>query len=225
LKSPHRESAIAPGIRAVRDHLRPFLLIQVCVLLVALAYYRWPQFAEFASGLGSIKRSGGLLFSCISTAFAGVILPEIFKALSKDPRRLGASEIAYNIAISGLNGIIVDLLYQGLGMLLGQEPTVPVVAAKVAIDQALAAPFFFTPYFLFMILWRKSGFNFGRFRAVLQTNPFVEQIWPIQIVSWAYWIPALVGIYAMPGDLQFMLFLFVEAAWSLILLHVAKRHA
>ena len=53
-------------------------------------------------------------------------------------------------------------------------------------------------------------------------RPYLGFIWPALVVGWFFWIPGLSGIYAMPQQLQFVLFLFVEAAWSLIIIHVAK---
>jgi hypothetical protein len=224
LAKAQKESAIAPGIRAIRDHVRPFLAIQVCVILVAVAYYKWPAFAAFAEGLGKVKVAGGYVFVVVATGFAGAILPEVFKALTKDTRRLPVGELFYNFAVFGLNGILVDVFYRGLGTMFGEEPTVANVTIKVLVDQLLGSPLLFTPYFLTMILLYKSGFNLAKMRESLREESFLRRIWPVLITSWAYWFPALFGVYAMPKDLQFVLFLFIEAAWSLLLIHVARGH-
>ncbi len=220
-----KESAIAPGLRAIRDHLRPFLAIQFCVFLVVLAYYSLPGFQQWSASLAKIKLQGGLPFVFVSTALAGVALPEIFKRLTRDPRVLPWRELAFNALIFGFNGIVVDLFYRGQGLLFGTEPTLSNVVIKVAVDQLFGSPFIFCPYFLLLMLWFRSGFNLAALRENLRRRPFSQQLWPILVVNWAYWVPALCGIYAMPSDLQFVLFLFVEAAWSLILVHVTKRHA
>lgn len=190
---------------------------------MVLAFYQLPAFAEFAASLGRVKASGGLPFAFLATACAGILLPESFKIATRDERRLPLPELAYMFLVFGINGMIVDLFYRGQGLLFGTEATLGVVAAKVAVDQTVGSLLIFNPYFLFMILLYKSGFSRDRLREGLRKNSFLRQMWPILVVNWAYWIPALFGVYAMPSDLQFVLFLFVEAAWSLILVHVAKR--
>jgi hypothetical protein len=219
-----KESGIAPGLRAIRDHVRPILAIQACVLGVVAAYYLSPLFASFAGRLAAIKVAGGYGFAFVATGFAGAVMPELFKFATKDPRVHRFSEVAYTFMVFGLNGIIVDLFYQAQGQVFGTEPTVGVVAAKVLVDQTIGSILIFCPYFLIMISLYKAGFNWERLHSGFRQNSFLRQMWPILVVNWAYWIPALCGVYAMPNDLQFVLFLFVEAAWSLILVHVAKRN-
>jgi len=200
------------------------LAIQACVLAVVAAYYLSPGFAAVAGELAKIKVSDGLFFAFVATGVAGGLLPEIFKWATRDPRLHPFSEVAYTFVVFGLNGIIVDLFYKAQGLVFGTEPTVGVVAAKVLVDQTIGSILIFCPYFLFMISLYKAGFDLKRLRDGFRQNSFFGQMWPILVANWAYWIPALCGVYAMPSDLQFMLFLFVEAAWSLILVHVAKRH-
>ena len=219
-----RESAIAPGLRAIRDHVRPIVAIQICVLIVVAAYYLSPGFASFAGELAKIKVAGGYWFAFAATGFAGAVLPELFKVATRDPRVHRFPEVAYTFLIFGVNGIIVDLFYRAQGLVFGTEPTIGVVAAKVLVDQTLGSILIFCPYFLFFLLLYKAGFSLQKVRENLRENSFLRQMWPILVVNWAYWIPALCGVYAMPSELQFVLFLFVEAAWSLILVHVAKRN-
>lgn len=198
------------------------MLIQACVVGLVIAYYNVPAVADFANNLGVLKAQGGLPFAFIATAFAGVVLPEIFKIASNDGRRLPVAELAYMILVFGINGIIVDLLYRFLSYLFGNDNTFSTVALKVVVDQTFAAPLLFMPYFMLMVLWRHNGFNFAALRADLKAMPLFVRIWPAIVVGWAFWIPALCGIYAMPLKVQFVLFLFVEAAWSLIIIHVAN---
>lgn len=228
-KGSRFQRSFGPGLQAVRDHIKPFLAIQICVVLAVVAYYQIPSFAEFAGTLASWKVAGGLVFSFLSTMVAGAVFPEVFKALTRDPRRLPFPEFAYMCLVFGGNGILVDVFYQLQSYLFGDEANFRTVAIKVFVDQAIASWLLFQSYFLLMMLFRRSGFNIARMRDGLRMNPFFHQIWPIMVVGWAFWIPALCGIYALPANLQFVLFLFVQAAWSLIVVHVAKsgekRHA
>lgn len=216
------QRSFGPGLQAVRDHWPPFLAIQVCIVLAVVAYYQIPAFAEFAGTLARIKTAGGLPFSFITTIIAGAVLPEMFKAATRDGRRLGWPEFLYMCLVFGGNGVIVDLFYQFQGHLFGNDSSLKTVAIKVFFDQAFASWLMFMPYFMLMVLWRRVGFRFHALRQELKERPLYRQMWPMLVVGWAFWIPALCGIYAMPGKLQFVLFLFVEAAWALIIVHVAK---
>ncbi|MCC7229243.1 MAG: hypothetical protein IT203_02550 [Fimbriimonadaceae bacterium] len=209
-------------MRALRDHIRPFVLIQICVVAAVVAYYRVPDFATFAGSMARAKDQGGLVFSFVSTMFAGMVLPELFKLASNDPRRYSIRDLAYNGLVFGLNGMIVDLFYRFQGYVFGHETTFQIVAIKVAFDQLFASPFLFNPFFVLMFLYREAKFRGSKFRELLRSTPYSQRLMPVLLVSWAYWIPALCGVYALPANLQFVLFLFVEAAWSLILLHITK---
>jgi hypothetical protein len=215
-------ASFKPGFRAIREQIRPFLLIQACVLGSVAAYYNWPAFAAFAGSLAQFKASGGLASSFVSTMFAGMVLPELFKFATGDRSRFHWHELVFLGLVFGLNGVIVDLFYQFQGYLFGYEATLEVVAKKVLLDQIFAAPLLFSPYFVLMYLWKDSNFKLKSAREALRKNSLLQRLLPVVFVNWLFWIPALCGVYAMPQNLQFVLFLFVEAAWSLIVVHVSK---
>lgn len=214
--------AVRPGLQAIKDHLRPFLLIQACAIAPVIAFYQSPAIQHFAASLATIKVNGGYLFAAISTAFAGVCLPEIFKAIARDPRRYGLRLLAFNFVIFALNGMLVDAFYRLQGVIFGDSASVGTVAIKVLIDQIVFSPFFAVPLVLTLFQWRDLGFDTKATYKALGPNFLRDRVLPVQVVAWAFWTPMTAAVYAMPGDLQFVLFLLAEAAWSMLLIHVAK---
>ncbi len=216
-----REAA-RPGLQAIKDHLKPFLLIQVCAAILVVAYYQSPAIQAFSASLASIKVHGGYVFAALSTAFAGVFLPELFKAITRDQRRYGLRELAFNAFIFALNGVLVDWFYRLQGVIFGDSNSFGTIVMKVLVDQIVFAPFIAVPVVLTLFQWRDLGFDTrGTFKA-LGPRFMLNRVLPVQIVGWAYWFPMVSAIYALPLNLQFILFLFAEAAWSLLLVHVAK---
>ncbi len=189
---------------------------------MVVAYYQSPAVQSFSASLASIKVHGGYLFAAISTAFAGVVLPEVFKAITRDPLRYGMKELTFNLVVFGLNGMIVDAFYRLQGTIFGGENTVAVVTPKVLVDQIVFSPFVAVPIVLTLFQLRDLRFNVRGVPGALGPRFMRNRVLPVQIVAWAYWTPMTIAIYALPMNLQFCLFLFAEAAWSLLLVHVAK---
>lgn len=189
---------------------------------MVVVYYQSPAVQQFSVSLANIKTNGGYLFAALSTAFAGVVLPEIFKAVTRDPLRYGGRELAFNLIVFGLNGMLVDWFYRLQGVIFGTQITFAVVAPKVLFDQLVFSPFIAVPFVLTLFQWRDLRFKAREVPRALGPRFMRNRVLPVQIVAWAYWTPMITAIYALPMNLQFILFLFAEAAWSLLLVHVAK---
>lgn len=214
-----------PGLRAIQDHLKPFVLIQVCAIILVVAYYQSEVLRSGASTLAQWKAQGGLVFSALSTAFAAVVLPELFKAATRDPKRYGFRELLFNALFFGFVGILVDWFYNFQTLLFGAEVTVAVVAKKVLFDQAFFSFCISNPLGITLFQWRDLGFDTKATYQALRGNFLRQRLLPLFMVCFAYWVPLICCIYAMPLSLQFVFFLFVEAAWSLIIVHVTKGMA
>jgi len=215
--------SFGPGIRAIREQIRPFLLIQVSILCLAAGYYLSPGFASIAESLGHLKAQGGLVASFFATMFAGMVLPELFKLISRSPDRLDGPALIFVGLVFGFDGIMADLFYRLQGIMFGSELSLLTVAIKVVVDQLVAAPFVFSPYFVLTAAFRDARFSLASVRESLKRVSLFQRILPLLVVNWLFWIPALCGVYAMPPNLQFVLFLFVVAAWSLIVVHVTRN--
>ncbi|RYG43838.1 hypothetical protein EON79_16205 [bacterium] len=207
------------ALAAFRHNLRPFLLIQAGALAFVALFYLWPTFAAASTAAGEIKAKSGLIGAALATAFASFAVPEGAKRLTRMPGSSRADAL-FQIAFFMIIGVMVDVFYQLLGVVVGRGTDVATVAKKVLIDQAVASPLLFMPYSALAFAWRDFGFSFRRLRAEWWTE--LRRRWPAIVgMGWLFWGPVLSGIYALPSGVQFIMFLCAQAAWSLLLVWLA----
>lgn len=220
-----KESPFRAGVLAVRHFSRPFVLMQVAAVLLVVAYRASPQVRDVCTALVGLKRQGGLAFSAMASVIAGVLLPEAATLATvpderRRPGRLG--KLAFTTAFFLVNGAVVDLFYRLSAHVFGHAATPAIVAQKVAFDQ-----FVFTPLWLSVIgslfAWHKHGFRLAPTRADLTDGFLRHRLLPLLLPNWCFWIPMTAVIYALPVPLQFLLFVFALAAWSLIMVFIAER--
>lgn len=219
-------SPIAAGLAALRRFWRSFVLIQAAAVLLVVAYHLSAAVRAACDAAAAAKSRGGLPFAAVTGAVAGGLLPELAKWIAepKAARQPGGrgGAIAFNTAFFAFDGVVVDLLYRFEGHLFGHAATPGVVAAKTAFDQ-----FVFTPPWSLLILglfaWRKNAFSVSLTVPLLRDRFFRRRLVPLLIPNWCFWIPMVSIIYALPAALQFLLFVLVLAAWSLIMVFIAER--
>src|SRR3712207_2629204 len=210
----------ALGWEAVRTNLLPALVIQLLMLAVLVAYYASPQFAAFWHRIAEVKREYGIPFVVLSTIFAASILPEIFVVLFFQRGRVRPDNwrnLLFTAPFWGLDGITVDLMYRGLAAWLGDVATVPVVFAKILIDQFGYNVFFAAPYGVFGYQWKNSGYSFKELRRCFTWHAYRDKVIPTLCTTWAVWIPLMAIIYSLPLALQFPLFALALSFWVLLL--------
>jgi len=132
-------------------------------------------------------------------------------------------DFGFQVGLFAFMGITVDLLYRGLGIWLGQAPTFTVVLEKLVFDQVVYSPLISMPICTLAFLWKDTGFKSRPTKALIHDGSFASRYVGNMFGCWLFWIPALSAIYAMPVNLQFCLYLCVEAAWALLLLAMAGR--
>jgi hypothetical protein len=118
-------------------------------------------------------------------------------------------------------GMTVDLLYRLMAVLFGPEPTPIVIAKKLLVDQLVYSPFFSMPVSIIVFVWQAAGYSPRETLRTLSKRGFIRRYPPLLIMCWCFWVPVLVAVYALPVNLQFLLFLCTEAAWSLLLVHAS----
>jgi hypothetical protein len=220
-------SLLAAGRAALRRFWRPFLLIQATAVLLVVAYRASASVRAACDVAAAVKARGGLPFAALTGALAGAWLPELAKWLTdrqaRQPRGRAAT-IAFHTIFFAVNGAVVDLLYRFESVLFGAQNAPDTVAAKVAFDQ-----FVFSPLWLSLIValfaWRKYDYGVARTWAVLRNGFVRRRVMPLLLPNWCFWIPLVSIIYALPASLQFLLFVLVLAAWSLIMVFIASQDA
>lgn len=218
--------AVTPGVEAVKSYWRPFLLIQAVAFVLVVWYYRSAELRRLAEDLIAVKVAGGLWFAFAAGAFAGGIVPEISKALTRTLPRLDLRwlrEAAHTTAVFGTVGVIVDLFYKLQGILFGNGIDPQTLFLKTAFDMGIFAPLICIPAEVAVLEW---GHHRYRMRVLFQNlTPLAyrDRILPVMIPCWAFWIPVLLCVYALPQNLQFPFAILAEAAWSIIIVCVTKR--
>jgi hypothetical protein len=217
-------SPLAAGAAALRRFWRPFLLIQTSAALLAIAYRVSVPFREACALAAAWKSAGGLPVAAATSALAGGLLPELAKLVADRGRsalRGRGSEVLFNIAFFGLDGIVIDLLYRGEARFFGSDAQLGTVVEKVAFDQFVFSPLW-SIFIVVLFLWRQRGYSWAATRPALGRGFYQSRVLPLIVPNWLFWIPMVSIIYALPVALQFLLFVPALGAWSLIMVFIAE---
>lgn len=218
---------LALAVRALRVYWPVFLALQACAVLFALGYYWWSPAHAAADAILRWRQSGGIAFVVGASVFSGAILPEACKALLRPPgyRPLTLGGWAHIVSLMAVIGLTVDVFYRQQGRwFVGIEPPLS-VAIKIAVDQFAFALFVILPFVVIWFAWKEEGYSVRRTLAVLRPRLFLERIPPIFLPNLMFWVPALIALYTLPTELQFVMWLFINAAWCLVMIFVARAES
>ena len=108
--------------------------------------------------------------------------------------------LLFTVPIWAIDGLLVDLLYRSEAVWLGNVVTLPVVLAKICIDQFGYNPFFAAPFGVLTYEWKNSGFSRESFVRGFTWRHYRDKIVPTLLATWAVWIPLMAIIYSLPLD-------------------------
>src|SRR5438309_7756402 len=225
----HRtRSPLTLGWEAARANALPALIIQALMLMLLLSFYiSHTAFALF-SQLAELKRTGGILFVIVASITAGALIPELFLILFFQrgrPTRRNLRNLLFTVPVWGFDGTLVDLLYRSEAAWFGDVVTLPVVAAKICVDQFGYNPFFAAPFGVLTYEWKNNGVSVRPLRQLFTLAHYREKIIPTLLATWAVWIPLMAIIYSLPLALQFPLFGLALSFWVLLLTYMTNRFA
>ena len=103
--------------------------------------------------------------------------------------------------------------------------TVPVVLAKICVDQFGYNPFFAAPFGVLTYEWKNCGYSRESLRRTFSWNHYRDRIIPTLLATWAVWIPLMAMIYSLPLALQFPLFSLALTFWVLLLTYMTNSFA
>jgi hypothetical protein len=218
----------ALGWEAARANAIPALIIQAFMLALLLAYYTNHTASAALSQLAEFKRTHGLLFVIIASITAGALIPELFLILFFQRGRLGLRNLRnllFTVPVWGFDGTLVDLLYRSEAAWFGDVVTLPVVAAKICVDQFGYNPFFAAPFGVLTYEWKNNGISLAPLRQLFTSAHYRDKILPTLLATWAVWIPLMAIIYSLPLALQFPLFGLALSFWVLLLTYMTNRFA
>ncbi len=218
-------SPFAVGLAALRRFWRPFVLIQTVAIAVGLSYRFSDAVRAACVGLARWKTAGGLPFTAAAAAIAGGLLPEVAKRLvAPQPpgdRTRAWRDVGFNALFFAANGLAVDGLYRTAARLFGGDARVATIVKKIALDQFVFTPIVMTVAGALFLL-RQRGWSWARTRPAFARGYLATRVLPLLVPCWCFWIPIVAIVYALPGPLQFLMFVFALAAWSLIMVFIAS---
>lgn len=218
-------TTLGPALEALRLYWPAFLLLQGCAAAAAVAYYQIAWVREVADVLAALKEQGGALFVAVANVASGALLPECLKAVLRPPgwKPLRLKEWAHLIGLFAILGVAVDGFYRLQGWWFGGVGGAWAVALKILVDQFGYTLWVVMPLVTVWFEWKHQGFNCRRTWAALRPSLFAERIPALFVPNMIFWIPALAALYSLPTAVQFLLFIFVNGAWCLIMVFVASR--
>lgn len=220
------QRAFAPGIAAVRSQAGPLIFIQIAAVLFVIGYYRSTGLQEAAATVAGIKISGGVPFSFLAGGLAGGAIPELAKLLMRRIERFDrawAAAAGYNALVYGVVGVQVDLFYQLQGFVFGVDNDPRTLIVKTVVDMALFTTVISIPTAVLLYAWKRRGFRFGGWQSAFTRRFYAARVWPTLLPCWAFWIPVLLCVYAMPAELQFCFAVLAEAAWSMVFVFMVGK--
>jgi hypothetical protein len=222
---PHRRTSLALGWEAVQANLVPALCLQALMLALLLGYYFSPAVARLLESLAEYKMRHGLVFVALAAVAAGAVVPEIFLILffqSGRPVRRNLRNLCFTVPIWALDGALIDLLYRSEAAWFGNIVTLPVVLAKIGVDQLGYNPFFAAPFGVLTYEWKNSGFTLESLGRGFTWEHYRDKVVPVLLATWAVWIPLMAMIYSLPLPLQFPLFSLALVFWVLLLTYMTN---
>jgi hypothetical protein len=216
------------GWEAARANALPALIIQVVMLALLIAFYASPSVSSALWQFAEFKRAHGAAFVILAAVTAGALIPEFFLILFFQrgrPNRRNLRNLLFTIPVWGFDGWLVDLLYRGEAALLGDVASVPVVLAKICIDQFGYNVIFAAPFGVLTYEWKNSGVSLRPVRDLFTWPHYRDKILPTLLATWAVWVPLMAIIYSLPLPLQFPLFSLALSFWVLLLTYMTNRFA
>ena len=224
----HNRAPLKIGWEAARANLVPGLLIQMVMLALLAGYYLSPAIAGLLNDFAALKERFGFTFVIIAAVVAGALIPELFLIVFFQrgrPARKNLRNLLFTVPIWAIDGSLVDLLYRSEAAWLGNVVTIPVVLAKICIDQFGYNPFFAAPFGILTYEWKNSGFSLESLVRGFTWSHYRNKIVPTLLATWAVWIPLMAIIYSLPLALQFPLFSLALTFWVLLLTYMTNIFA
>ncbi len=211
------------SLEGVRANLIPGFFLWGVGLAVVLVYYFVPSARDSFEWVISKKDEYGYLYSGISTAIFGGLIP--FGYLwwkGKVPAEKVRSWGLFFVLYWSVRGIEVDALYRLQAWVFGEGADWKTILLKVSADQFIYCPIWSAPVTAIGYGWRDAEFTWKRLRPKLNRDFFTMGIPGVLLSIWIVWIPAAAIIYSLPLGLQIPLFNLVLCFFVLLVSMLSK---
>ena len=206
----------------------PAFILQALMLAVLVGYYFSPSFARALESFAELRQRYGLAFIVGAGILAGGIVPEIFLIVFFQSGKIRAENfrnLAFTVPTWGVDAILVDWMYRLNAIWFGTALTIPVLIAKICVDQFGYNPFFAAPFGVLTYEWKNTGFSWESLARGFSWDHYRDKVVPTLLATWAVWIPLMAIIYSLPLALQFPLFALALSFWVLLLTYMTNRFA
>ncbi|MDX2065498.1 MAG: hypothetical protein SFX74_07145 [Fimbriimonadaceae bacterium] len=212
---------LTDGVEALRANAQPFGLTLAAVLLLGVGYYQFGIIQRLIDALTAAKVAGGIAGAALANIIASLLIPELAKLASGMPT-VERRDLPFLAVLFGIIGIAVDLLYAALAKAFGTSVDVATVLKKMMIDMFMFTPLVSMPLSVIGFALHGDRYEWRRTRARFHSGELAERYISLTLTAWCFWIPAVCVVYAMPSTVQFMVAMFAEAGWALLLVHLSK---
>lgn len=225
MKSTAFKEAATPALAALRIYWPAFLALQLAAAATVVAYYTSEGFREIAHTVLSWKESGGVLFLAAANVLSGAVIPELLKALLRPPGRARPElgDWLHLISLMAILGVMVEVFYNAQSAWFGSGRGLSTLVLKIVVDQFGYTLFFAVPVIIIWFAWKEDGYSIGRTLRRIRPPLFIERLPPLFVPNCIFWIPALIAVYSLPTQLQFLLFIFLNGAWCLVMVFIARE--
>lgn len=207
----------------MRRNLIPGLALQILALTIVVLYVSWQPFGVWLVRVGQLKTDLGYVFSGLSTALFGGLLPFLFLWVKGELERTRrGSVLLFYLGFWLWKGMEVDALYRGQALLFGDIASVAVIVRKTLIDQFVYCPLWAIPTQVLCFLWKDADFSWARLKSDLAVISLGRRVAIVAVSSWVVWIPTVAIVYALPVALQIPLFNLIVCFWSLLMTSLSQ---
>ena len=222
MKARTLRSAMTPALAGLRHNWPAMAVIQIAAIALVVSYYASPSMQESLKVVALWQVAGGIWFAAVTDGFAGGILPEIAKLVTGRLCTIDRSWLIatlHNTAIYAVVGIEVALFYQLQAQMFGTGRDPGTLIIKTLVDTLIFSPFLSIPTAMLFLDLRLKKINL---RKIGLRAFYVDHVAPMMLPCWAFWVPVLLAIYAMPTDLQYSLSVLGEGAWSILFVFISQ---
>ncbi len=226
MQRENSRNPLSLGWEAACANAVPAFILQAAMVALLVAYYFSPATAAALNSIAEYKKEHALIFVVGAAITAGALLPELFVIFFFQKGRVHTQNfrnLAFTVPTWAIDGILVDLMYRGFAVWLGDVVTLPVVVAKVCLDMFGYNPFFAAPSEVLVYEWKNTRISSASLRRALTWEHYRDKIVPTLLATWAVWIPLVAVIYSVPLALQFPLFSLALTFWVLILTYMTNK--
>lgn len=210
---------------ALKQNLKPGLVLQSFALLILCIYFFVPASKPAFAWFGELKAHYGYFYSFVATAFFGGLIPFLYLWFSKSfGNKNTSSLLLFYFLFWGIKGMEVDMFYRFQAEWFGNGNDLSTIITKMAVDQFLYSALWAAPSITVIYTWMESDWSISRTLISMDKHFFCVTIPTVILSNWLVWIPAVCVVYAMPAELQIPLFNLVLCFWVLLLAVLNKNN-